>query len=83
MFDECMYALIVKPQKLDYLLPDVEHSSAPQAGLYAAGTLPDVQYEGFEPSPYEQEEYREDEFAQVSRSISTIPPSQCNANRAK
>ena len=47
------------------LIADVEHSSAPQAGLYAPTSLPEVQYEGFEQSPYQQEEFREDEFAQV------------------
>ena len=41
---------------------DVEHTSAPQAGYAHAVSLPEVRYEGFEPSPYEQESLT-DEYA--------------------
>ncbi|THG99900.1 hypothetical protein EW026_g2533 [Hermanssonia centrifuga] len=50
---------------------NVEHSSAPQA---AGGSRPKVQYEGFEPSPYGQEEMREDEsIAQADEVVPAAP----------
>lgn len=40
---------------------DVEHASAPDSAR-GRGSLPPVQYEGFEPSPYDQDDNRADVF---------------------
>ena len=46
---------------------DVEHSSAPGPGN-VHGSLPPLQYEGFEPSPYDRDDARADMFQ-----VSTLP----------
>ncbi|KAI0756694.1 Pep3/Vps18/deep orange family-domain-containing protein [Daedaleopsis nitida] len=51
----------------------VEHASAPAPGsTLAQGSLPPLQYEGFEPSPYDQDDTRADIFLDQ---VETAPPS--------
>ncbi|KAI0071987.1 hypothetical protein K474DRAFT_1711999 [Panus rudis PR-1116 ss-1] len=40
----------------------VEHTSAPNAAFSHGGALPKVEYEGFEPSPYEEEDNQPEDF---------------------
>ncbi|KAI0348420.1 hypothetical protein BDW22DRAFT_1366129 [Trametopsis cervina] len=55
----------------------VEHTSAPQPGIAQGGGRAsplDIQYEGFEPSPYDQEELSEDVFAtQLEAEVPAAP----------
>ncbi|EPQ60538.1 hypothetical protein GLOTRDRAFT_102290 [Gloeophyllum trabeum ATCC 11539] len=51
----------------------VEHAAAPNGGLgHGASALPQVQYEGFEPSPYERDDFRE-EFEEAALGEETDP----------
>ena len=73
MFDECKCStsVVLKGNALT-IVEDVEHASAPAPETALAhGSLPPLQYEGFEPSPYDQDDARADIFqvsAYVARS---------------
>lgn len=51
-------------------LVDVEHAATATGGVaHGAGVPPPMRYEGFEPSPYDQQNARENEFGIVRPQI--------------
>jgi hypothetical protein len=59
MFDECQsFTQSERESLLTSSLPVVEHTTALTGLSHGALPLPQLQYEGFEPSPYEAEDTR-------------------------
>lgn len=65
MFDDCESCGHIRDSIL--IFADVEHAVEDRGKQLHAGAAPVLQYEGFEPSPYEKDDARADAEAQLVR----------------
>lgn len=71
MFDECKSYFFTAYRISTHTFTDVEHATTGGAAAPGALPLPQIEYQGFEPSPYEPNDPRTDidELAQVIKPL--------------